>query len=84
MTADYLRLRQICLVAPHLADAERVIADVLGLTVCYRDPNVGKYGLENALWPVGDMFLEVVAPTKPETQPPAASCSALPVAAATW
>ena len=67
MAADYLRLRQICLVAPHLADAERVITDVLGLTVCYRDPNVGKYGLENALWPIDDMFLEVVAPTQAET-----------------
>ncbi len=67
MSANYLRLRQICLVAPELAAAERVITDVLGLTVCYRDPHVGKYGLENAIWPVGDMFLEVVAPTRPDT-----------------
>ena len=64
---DYLRLRQICLVAPQLAPAERAITDVLGLAVCYRDPQVEKYGLENALWPVGDMFLEVVAPTRPDT-----------------
>ena len=67
MKPDYLRLRQVCLVAPELAPAERVITDVLGLTVCYRDPNVAKYGLENALWPIGDMFLEVVAPTKADT-----------------
>lgn len=67
MSADYLRLRQICLVAPHLAPAETAITDVLGLAVCYRDPAVGKYGLENALWPVGDMFLEVVAPTQADT-----------------
>ena len=65
--SDYLRLRQICLVAPQLAPAEKAITDVLGLAVCYRDPGVGKYGLENALWPVGDMFLEVVAPTQPDT-----------------
>ena len=64
---NYLRLRQICLVAPALAPAERAITDVLGLAVCYRDPAVGKYGLENALWPVGEMFLEVVAPTRPDT-----------------
>lgn len=65
--SDYLRLRQICLVAPHLAPAEKAITDVLGLAVCYRDPAVGKYGLENTLWPVGDMFLEVVAPTQKDT-----------------
>ena len=64
---DYLRLRQICLVAPELAPAERVITDVLGLAVCYRDAQVEKYGLVNALWPVGDMFLEIVAPTRPDT-----------------
>lgn len=67
MSGDYLRLRQICLVAPHLAPAEKAITEVLGLAVCYRDPAVGKYGLENALWPVGDMFLEVVAPTQADT-----------------
>lgn len=65
--SGYLRLRQICLVAPHLAPAEKAITEVLGLAVCYRDPAVGKYGLENALWPVGDMFLEVVAPTQADT-----------------
>jgi Glyoxalase-like domain len=64
---SYLRLRQICLVAPVLGPAERAITEVLGLTVCYRDPHVAKYGLENALWPVGDMFLEAVAPTQPGT-----------------
>lgn len=65
--AGYLRFRQICLVAPALAPAERAITDVLGLAVCCRDPMVEKYGLENALWPVGGMFLEVVAPTRPDT-----------------
>ena len=67
MAPDYLRLRQVCLVAPELAVAEQVITDVLGLTVCYRDPNVAKYGLENALWSIGDMFIEVVAPTRADT-----------------
>jgi hypothetical protein len=35
--------------------------------VCHRDPGVGKYGLENALFPVGDGFLEVVAPVREGT-----------------
>jgi catechol 2,3-dioxygenase-like lactoylglutathione lyase family enzyme len=63
----YLRLRQICLTAPKLAPAEALITDVLGLEVCHRDGAVGKYGLENALWPVNDRFIEVVAPIREDT-----------------
>jgi hypothetical protein len=40
---------------------------VLELSVCHRDPGVGKYGLENALFPIGDKFLEVVAPVRDGT-----------------
>jgi hypothetical protein len=58
----YLRLRQICLVAPHLEPVVGDIAGIMGLDVCYRDGNVGKYGLENALLPVDTILLEVVAP----------------------
>ena len=65
--ADYLRLRQICLVAPALAPAVGFFEQVLGLAVCYRDPNVAGYGLENALFPIGASFLEIVAPTRPDT-----------------
>ena len=60
--AGYLRLRQICLVAPRLEPAISDIADIMGLSVCYRDGNVAKYGLENALLPVDTILLEVVAP----------------------
>lgn len=59
---DATRLRQICLVAPHLEPVASDIAAIMGLTVCYRDPNVARYGLENALLPVGTVLLEVVAP----------------------
>jgi hypothetical protein len=65
--ADYLRLRQICLVAPRLEPVISDIAGIMGLHVCYRDGNVAKYGLENALLPVGTILLEVVAPFKPGT-----------------
>lgn len=60
-------MRQICLVARHLAPVVEELRSVLGLEVCHRDPGVGKYGLENALFPVGDKFLEVVAPVREGT-----------------
>ena len=43
------------------------IAGIMGLSVCYRDGNVAKYGLENALLPVDTILLEVVAPFQPGT-----------------
>ena len=61
---SYLRLRQICLAAPHLEPVISDIAAIMGLKVCYRDGNVAKYGLENALLPVDTILLEVVAPTQ--------------------
>jgi catechol 2,3-dioxygenase-like lactoylglutathione lyase family enzyme len=64
----YLRLRQICLVAPHLDASSALIRDLLGVEECHRDAGVAKYGLENVLFPIGpDRFLEVVAPTRPGT-----------------
>ena len=39
----------------------------MGLSVCYRDGNVAKYGLENALLPVDTILLEVVAPFREGT-----------------
>jgi hypothetical protein len=65
--SGYLRLRQICLVAPHLEPLIGDIADIMGLRVCYRDGNVAKYGLENALLPVDTILLEVVAPLQDGT-----------------
>lgn len=63
----YMRLRQICLVAPQLEPVISDIAEIMGLAVCYRDGNVAKYGLENALLPVDTILLEVVAPFKDGT-----------------
>lgn len=62
-----LRLRQICLVAPHLEPSVSTLCTVLGTMVCYVDPHVEKYGLVNALMPIGNSFLEVVAPTREGT-----------------
>jgi hypothetical protein len=65
--AGYMRLRQICLVAPQLEPVISQIAGIMGLSVCYRDGNVAKYGLENALLPVDTILLEVVAPFREGT-----------------
>jgi len=63
----WLRLRQIALVAQELAPVEQDLIDVLGVEVCYRDPGVGHFGLENALFPIGNQLLEVVAPVQENT-----------------
>ena len=65
--SNYLRLRQICLVAPRLEPVISDIAGIMGLAVCYRDGNVAKYGLENALLPADTILLEVVAPFREGT-----------------
>jgi hypothetical protein len=65
--AQFLRLRQVCLVAADLAREAESIQAVFGLAECYRDPHVARYGLENVLFPVGSDFLEIVAPTRPGT-----------------
>jgi hypothetical protein len=62
-----MRLRQIALVGADLAAAEADIRAVLGLGYAYDDPGVGKFGLKNAVFPVGDTFLEVVSPKQPGT-----------------
>jgi hypothetical protein len=63
----YVRLRQICLVAPRLEPVIADIAEIMGLRVCYRDGNVAKYGLVNALLPVDTILLEVVSPSREGT-----------------
>ncbi|MBI5130377.1 MAG: VOC family protein [Rhodopseudomonas palustris] len=65
--APFLRLRQICLVTEPIEPAASQLAAIMGLTICYRDPHVGKYGLENVLLPVDTTLLEIVAPTQPGT-----------------
>ena len=63
----WLRLRQICLVARELKPVEKTLIDILGISVCYRDPGVGYFGLENALFPIGNQLLEVVSPIEENT-----------------
>lgn len=65
--AQFLRLRQVCLVASELEAQAARIGSIFGLEICYRDPNVAKYGLRNVLFPVGTSFLEIVSPTRAGT-----------------
>src|SRR6266481_779560 len=62
-----IRLRQIALVANQLAPVVDDLKAVFGLEVGYIDPGVGVFGLENSLVPVGNNFIEVVAPIKEGT-----------------
>lgn len=57
-----MRLRQVALVAAHLPAVVERIGSAYDLSVCYRDPLVGAFGLENALLAVGTQFVEVVSP----------------------
>lgn len=65
--SGYLRLRQVCLAVPSLAPAERAFCAIFGTQVCFRDLNVGKYGLENAIVRIGSSFIEFVAPLRAGT-----------------
>lgn len=65
--ARFLRLRQICLVARELEPVVSDLCAVFGVQVCHRDPEVGQFGLHNALMPFGRQFLEVVAPVREGT-----------------
>ena len=61
------RLRQVALVAAELAPVAERLQRELGLHDPYADPGVSEFGLENAVYPVGDTFLEVVAPVREDT-----------------
>ena len=56
------RLRQIALVARDLDSACARIESELGLRDPFHDPGVREFGLTNAVYEVGDTFLEVVSP----------------------
>jgi hypothetical protein len=60
-------MRQIALIARELAPVVDDLREVFGLEVAYRDPQVATFGLENAVFPVGNQFLEVVAPIREGT-----------------
>lgn len=62
-----IRLRQVALVASDLEPVVDELCNRFGLSVCFCDPDVAEFGLHNSLMTIGDQFLEVVAPTQPDT-----------------
>ena len=62
-----LRLRQMVLIARNLAPVVDDLHEIFGLEVAFRDPAVKTFGLENAVFPVENQFLEVVAPIREGT-----------------
>ncbi|HET7407044.1 MAG TPA: VOC family protein [Mycobacteriales bacterium] len=64
---SWIRLRQIALVAADLESVVRDLHEAYGLEIAFRDPGVARFGLHNAVLPVGNQFIEVVAPTREGT-----------------
>jgi hypothetical protein len=62
-----VRLRQAVLVAAELEPVETALREALGLGEPFRDPGVGAFGLVNAVFALGDCFLEVVSPLQEGT-----------------
>ena len=55
------------LVAAKLEPVAEALQDALGLGEPFRDPGVAEFGLRNAVFAIGDCFIEVVSPTQPGT-----------------
>jgi hypothetical protein len=62
-----LRIRQIVFAAADLKNTVEQFQEALGLQLTFRDPAVATFGLANALLTIGDQFIEIVSPTRPDT-----------------
>ena len=62
-----VRLRQAVLVARDLEPVSEHLRSEVGLGEPFADPGVGAFGLNNAVYAIGDTFLEVVSPTQDGT-----------------
>lgn len=59
------RLRQAVVLARDLDGTVAALRAAFGLAAPFADPGVALFGLRNAVFPVGDAFLEVVSPAAP-------------------
>jgi hypothetical protein len=62
-----VRLRQAVLVARDLGPVSEQLRSELGLGEPFADPGVGAFGLHNAVYAIGDAFLEVISPNQDDT-----------------
>ena len=65
--APRVRLRQAVLAAGELEPVELALRSTLALQESFHDPGVGMFGLQNAVFALGDRFLEIVSPVQPDT-----------------
>ena len=61
------RLRQAVIAVGDLDRSVELLRSGLGLNEPFADPAVGYFGLENAVFAIGDTFLELVSPTRDGT-----------------
>jgi hypothetical protein len=66
-TGTWLCLKQVALVTTDLELVLDQLAQIFDLRVAYRDPMVADFGLHNAVLPIGEQFLEIVAPIEEGT-----------------
>jgi len=62
-----VRLRQAVLAAGELEPLAGELRAALALGEPFRDEGVGLFGLGNVVFALGDCFLEIVSPTRPDT-----------------
>ena len=62
-----MRIRQLVLVSEDRDSVVNELCSLFQIEVAFYDPGIIHFGLENAVLPVGDTFLEVVSPVKENT-----------------
>jgi hypothetical protein len=62
-----VRLRQAVLVAAELEPVATELRAALALEEPFRDPGVAEFGLTNVVFALGDCFIEIVSPIRPDT-----------------
>jgi hypothetical protein len=61
------RLRQVVLAATDLRATCAALQAALGVRAAFHDEGVGAFGLRNAVYAIGDTFVEVVSPVRADT-----------------
>ena len=62
-----MRIRQLVLVSEKRDPVVSDLCNLFRIEVAFYDPGIIHFGLENAVIPVGDTFLEVVSPVQENT-----------------
>lgn len=63
---SYFRLRQVCLATEDLQRAGADLSHILRLQCAHVDAALAQFGLRNAVYPVGDSFIELVQGLHPD------------------